>query len=52
MEEKKCFIYKIPKHIISDCDFKDKSKAPDLKALELVKKNTAEDSSNSENDST
>jgi hypothetical protein len=51
MEEKKCFICKMPGHIASDCDFKDKGKAPDLKALEPAKKNTAEDSSNSENDS-
>jgi hypothetical protein len=51
MEEKKCFIYKMSRYIVSDYDFKDKRKALDLKALELVKKNTIEDSSNLENDS-
>lgn len=51
IENKKCFICKMPGHYASDCDFKDKGKTPDLKALEPANRDTAEDGSDSENDS-
>jgi hypothetical protein len=40
----------MPRYIASNYNFKDKRKAPDLKTLEPAKKNTTENSSNSEND--